>query len=70
MAKKKKYYSSNMMPSGMGKFANMPQASFIKAFPMNPYMTVGSYPDKLADIDRQISGAVNKAKKMASKTKY
>jgi hypothetical protein len=71
MPKKKKYYSSsNMMPSGMGQFANMYQGSFMKQFPKNSYMTTSGYPDKLVDIDRQINGAVSKAKKMQSKTKH
>lgn len=71
MAKKKRYYeASSMMPSGQGQFANMPQASFMKEFPMNTYMTTSAYPDKLRDIDKQMSMDVMKAKKNASKTKY
>lgn len=80
---KKKYYDSKMgymskaekvgagmMPSGAGMFANMPTASFMKAFPMNAYMTTSSYPDKLRDIDKQMNSDVMKAKRMASKTKF
>ena len=74
MAKKRYYMSkksnSGMMPSGMDQFANMPQESFVKFFPKNPYMSTPVYPDKLKDIDKQISGDVNKAKKNQSGTKF
>jgi hypothetical protein len=66
----KKRYFSGMMPSGMGEFANMPQASFMKEFPMNAYMTTDKYPDTLRAIDRQISGDVMKAKKNLSGKKF
>ena len=46
------------------------QGSFMKAFPMNSYMTTSAYPDKLRDIDKQISSDVMKAKKNASGTKF
>jgi len=71
---KKRYYEakkgSGMMSSGAGQFANMPQASFVKYFPKNAYMTTGVYPDYLAAIDKQMNGDVNKAKKNQSKTKF
>lgn len=77
MAKKRYYGTSKaekmgagMMPASTGAFASMFQGSFMKAFPMNSYMTTGAYPDKLRDIDRQMSGDVNKAKRQASKTKF
>lgn len=76
MAKKRYYMSegekmgSAMAPKGQGQFANMFQGSFMKAFPKVAYMTTSAYPDKLRDIDAQISGDVRKAKSIASKTKF
>ena len=65
---KKRYYKSKKMGEGM--FANMPQGSFMKAYPKNAYFEPGMYPDKLADIDRQINGDVMKAKRNKSNIKY
>ena len=69
---KKRYYDggSEMMPSGIGQHANMPQQSFTKEFPKVPYVMKRSHGDTLTAIDRQISMDVMKAKGMDPKGRF
>lgn len=63
----KKYYDSDMLPSGKGKHGNLPTEPVMKDFPKTSYGTDIGDMGSIKDIDSQINSDNAKVRKQKPK---